>query len=466
MTRARFRHSLVAVALMLVGGTLIGGGCGDDTGAGGTGGGDAACDPVTQNGCFEGQTCEEVEDGTTGCFTPVLIKGRVFDFVTDDAIEGAHVVARDENGASLSTVSITAADGTYELPVPAKRDTSGAPVARSFTLRADAAAYQSFPTPPRVALPLDLADSTGDPLVLQQPNSDIGLIALEDTAGLGSISGQVNAEVPGGTLVDAGGRTGVADSDGNFVVFNVPAGTVDVNGYKQGLNFDAVQVDVAAGEETANVAINANDNPAVTVSGTVQIVNAMGGSATSVILVLESTFIESLARGEAPPGLRAAGVSGAFSIEGVPDGQYVVLAAFENDGLVRDPDTSIGGTEIVHITVAGQDVAISEGFKVTGALAVVSPGANEIETVSGELILTWEDDSSEDAYVVQVFDALGTMVWETMGVFDPGGNDPASTPYGGPALEPGNLYQFRATSIKDGTPISSTEDLKGVFLVE
>jgi hypothetical protein len=38
---------------------------------------------------------------------------------------------------------------------------------------------------------------------------------------------------------------------------------------------------------------------------------------------------------------------------GVPDGKYVALAAFENDGLVRDPDTSIGGTQIVHLTVSG-----------------------------------------------------------------------------------------------------------------
>jgi hypothetical protein len=29
---------------------------------------------------------------------------------------------------------------------------------------------------------------------------------------------------------------------------------------------------------------------------------------------------------------------------------------------------------------------------------------------------------------------------------------------------PGMIYQFRATSIKGGVPISQTEDLKGVFL--
>ena len=142
-----------------------------------------------------------------------------------------------------------------------------------------------------------------------------------------------------------------------------------------------------------------------------------------------------------------------------------MLAAFENDGLVRDPDTSIGGTQIQHITVAGGNVA-GGSFKVTGALAVESPGANDIEIVSGTPTFTWEDDSSEDEYRVQVFDALGNQTWETTGNFDPGGGAPASVAYGGPALESGMIYQFRATSIKNGTPISSTEDLKGVFLYQ
>ncbi len=442
--------------------------CGDDTGAGGSGGsgGAAACDAATDAGCPAGQACEDVSDGTTACFEPVYVRGRVFDFVDDTGIAGARVVARDENGASLSSVAVSEADGSYALAVPAARDASGAPVSRPFTLRADAAEYQSFPTPPRVALPVDLADATGSPLSLQQPNTDIGLLALPDTTGLGSISGTVVADVPGGTLVEASGVTGVADSDGGFVVFNVPAGSHTVRGFKQGLNFDPASVDVQAGAEAGNVTLTANEQPTATVSGSVQIVNGGGASETSVILVLESTFNEAAIRGEAPPGLRDGNVSGAFSIEGVPDGDYVVLAAFENDGLVRDPDTSIGGTEIVHISVAGADVSISEGFKVTGALDVVSPGASEIEMVSGPISFAWEDDSSEDLYEVQVFDAFGSLVWETSGAFDPGGNGDATVDYDGPALEAGMLYQFRATSIKDGVPISSTEDLKGLFLFQ
>lgn len=44
------------------------------------------------------------------------------------------------------------------------------------------------------------------------------------------------------------------------------------------------------------------------------------------------------------------------------------------------------------------------------------------------------------------------------------GTDPVVT-YAGPALEPGMIYQFRATSLKSGTPLSRAEDLRGMFSI-
>jgi hypothetical protein len=44
------------------------------------------------------------------------------------------------------------------------------------------------------------------------------------------------------------------------------------------------------------------------------------------------------------------------------------------------------------------------------------------------------------------------------------GKDP-SVVYDGDALQSGMTYQIRITSWKDGSPISRTEDLKGVFIV-
>lgn len=455
----------VVVSLALVAG------CGDDTtdDGGGSGGG-AACSPDTEVGCLTGQVCEEVTAGEPACFEPVLIEGRVFDLQTDTAVSGARVVARNADNAAISDVATSASDGSYSLAVPSRRDASGAPVGEPFTLRADALDHQSFPTPPRVALALETSDaelvagSTG--YVLSNPTTDIGLLELPSTDGLGTVTGNVITDAPGSALVLAGGVTGVAGREGAFVVFNVPTGSHEVSAYLQGVNFTTAQADVSAGEMTANVQLSETDEPTSTVSGSISIVNGGGGSDTSVILVLEDTFIESVARGEAPPGLRAAPVSGGFTIEGVPNGRYVVLAAFENDRLVRDPDTSIGGTEIQHIEVTGGNVPVAGSFKVTGALAVVSPGAEGLESTSSNPTFVWEDDSSEDEYLVVVYDAFGSSIWETTGNFDPGGNADATVEYAGPTLEPGMIYQFRATSIKDGTPISSTEDLLGVFTVE
>ncbi|MGE0326922.1 MAG: carboxypeptidase-like regulatory domain-containing protein [Polyangiaceae bacterium] len=423
------------------------------------------CDVVAQTGCEDEQVCEETVGGEPACYAPVSVTGRVFDTADDSAIEAALVVARDANGASVSSVAVTDKDGHYDLRVPVRRQSDGTPVATSYTLRADASGYLPFPKPPRVALPVDVSIVDGDGKVANAA-TDIGLIALTNTDGLGAVSGHVIADNPGGTLVVAGGETGVADSDGAYTVFNVPAGSVGVHGYAAGLELTPNTADVKAGETTEDVDLESAGEATAVVSGSIQIVNGGGASVTSVILVPEETFDETVLRGEAPRGLRAADVSGAWSIAGVPMGRYVVLAAFENDGLVRDPDTSIGGTELVRIDVAGNDLPISTGFKVTGALAVFSPGADAPEGVSGNPVFEWEDDSSEDLYRVALFDALGTQVWETEGNFDPGGSKPATVSYDGPALTPGMYYQFRAISVKGGVPISSTEDLKGVFYAE
>ena len=427
---------------------------------------DASCTPGGVSTCKDGKVCEEVEGGEPACFAPLVLRGRVFDTTSDDGIEGARVVARDANDAAISPVAVTAADGTYSLNVPAKRASDGSVLADDVTLRADAAHYLTFPRAPRTAIPIHLDEATGDAPAIENALTEVGLIPLAESDGLGTVRGRVTSERPGGALVVVAGATGVADSDGDYAVFNVPAGDAEARGYLPGVNLESRAVEVPADGEVTGVDLDKTSDATAVVSGNVQIVNAPGGSTTSVILVLEDTFSELTLRGETPPGLRVADVSGAFSIPDVPDGDYVALAAFENDGLVRDPDTSIGGTEIVHLSVNGASVTLSEGFKVTEALAVVAPGADGIDTVSGTPTFTWDDDSSEDTYTVALFDALGTQVWEAEGVVGPNGNAPATTTYDGPALTPGMYYQFRAVSIKDGVPISSTEDLKGVFVYE
>jgi hypothetical protein len=429
-----------------------------------------ACSVEAQTGCQTGQVCEEVDGADPACFAPVAFKGMVMDALTQKPIKGARVVARDANDAAVSSVAISGDDGSYALNVPAKRDKEGKPLAVSYTLRADAMKYQTFPLAPRVALPIDITTATGTPPVVKSAATDVALIPLENADGLGSISGKVVVDpglqlFPAGALVVAGGATGVVDYAGNFAVFNVtPGASVEVHAYAAGLQIDPKTVAVEAGKDLANVELHVTKAATAKVTGQLSIVNGNGFSSTSVVLALKDTFVESAKRGEVPKGLRVGNVSGAFTFEGVPDGTYKVLAAFENDGLVRDPDTNIGGTDIVEVTVKGADVALPEGFKVTGALDVKSPGADKIEEVMGTPSFVWADDSSEDQYQVQLFDALGKKVWENLNLPGVSGSPTVTASYEGPALLPGMIYQFRATSLKKGVPISQTEDLRGVFV--
>lgn len=463
-------------------------------------GGDCDPDPASGALCDEGLTCAVVSAGGNKCFKPVTMKGKVFDAVSEAAIEGAHVIAFDATATAITDVAISDATGNYALTVPVPRTADGAPdPSASFTLRASAQDYQTFPGGLRTALPISGASSATDEVgyTIQSTLTDISLIPLPDAEkGNASISGKVVAEddLEDGVLVvaenaEGKGISAVSDRAGLYTIFNVPDGSYSVKGYAAGLQVDAVDTSVANKAAVSGVDLLQSTDGLGTITGSVNIVNAPGGSETSVVLVVRSTFSDTFVRGEVPRGLRSplAGepnVSGGFTIEGVPEGEYVALAAFENDLLVRDPDQCQGGTEIVYTSMArpGSEISL-DAFKVTEALAVVGPGANEPEAVTSAPTLSWADDSSEDFYTVVVYDAYGELAWcrsdaQVNGQACDGGNVPGvsgagdvEVAYGGP-MEPGMYYQFRVTSWRqtgggnNTCAISASEDLRGVFYVD
>ncbi len=454
-------------------------------------------EPVDPGGprCAEGLACEPAGDvdgdgeADYVCATPVEIRGLVFDALDEHPLEGALVTALDETGAPVANTAVTDAEGHYTLRVSARRDANGEVTETlRWTLFATAADYLPFPEGVRPAIPVDsttAVDDTSDeendePIakVIENAATSIAMLPLPaDRRGGVTVSGTVGGEHPGGTLVVAEGSDhapyGLADLGGRYTIFNVPPGTIIV-GYRQGLSVEPATV-------TGDGEISGVDLPVVVegldalppVSGSVNIVDAPGGSATSVVLVPVSVFNEALERGPVPFGMRAPAppeaptVTSGFSIPGIPPGRYKVLAAFENDDLVRDPDMGIAGTTIQEITVADDAVSVSESFKVTEALEVVSPGAESPEIVTSAPVLEWADDASEDRYEVVVYDAYGQLVWEDRAVPRVTGSSTVKVQYGGP-LQPGMVYQFRATSFRDmggGSAISRTEDLRGVFEV-
>lgn len=440
---------------------------------------DGPCDLAAGTGCDDGLVCEAVTGGEPACFGPVVITGRAFDLSDDAAIGGARLVALDANGAPAGSVGVSAADGSYAIRVPTARAADGTPEdGGSVTLRADAAGYAGFPGAVRPALPIDLGAPVAEEgrWVVRSALTDVGLLplasppagAIHGVAAVNDSHAPVMVVVESDALGPIEGRSAIADRDGDYRVFNLPPGNYTVAAYAAGHSYAAKTVTLAAGQDAA-VDLAIDSAPTATLAGKVQLVNPQGGVATSVILVVESTFDAALLRGDSPAGLRAPGpgvapdVTGDFRIEGVPAGRYVILAGFENDRLVRDT-SDIGGTDIVHQAIAaGQDLAIEESFKVTGAVDLVSPGADGPEEVTGNPTFRWVDDSSEDFYRVTVFDAYGNQVWQHD---EPSGARDPSTVYAGPPLTPGMTYQFRVQSIKAPAElISYSEELRGVFTI-
>ena len=460
-------------------------GCGgdDDTSKHDEGDGCTASDE-----CAAGLTCVATSTAGQKCFGPMRLVGHVVGSDTGSTmgggIAGARVIALDEQLLPVSDVAITDAEGSYTLVLPLVRNDDGSPTHASTTLRASADDYQTFPGGVRQALPIDGASATQQPdksWTIQSALTEVFLIALpEAQQGRAHLAGRVDAgDASGGVLIVAEETTTAAsfsdlsDGDGHFVLFNVPDGTYEVRGYKADLQLTP-QTQTLAGADVDDLLLAEEQGSLTTLTGTLQIVNAPNFTATSVVLAVKSTFNQVLGRGDIPAGLRAPrdgapNVTGDWSIAGIPDGTYVVLAAFENDGEVRDPDTSIGGTETVEITVGPSDrgTTVDGGsFKITDALTTVGPGAEAMEEVTTSTpVLTWGPDSGNVYYQIVVFDALGDVIWDTTQPHDGPSSSNQSITYAGPPLEPDMIYQFRVISrdTKTNIPKSTTEDLRGVF---
>jgi hypothetical protein len=443
-------------------------------------GGPKECVPGDESSCPPDQACEAVQGRDKRlCFAPVALSGKVFDLDSAAGIAGAEVMATDENGAPAGGAVRTTSDGTYTLWIPTTRaDDKGTPIGRRVRLRAQAKDHYPFPSGSRVSLPIDTSNAAqkdgAGPWLVSSPLTDVGLAPMpQGQTGRPSISGVVELSAGQKSVLlvlesgSGAGQATLASGDGHFTFFNVASGGYKLNAYSQGVNYETVDVQVQAADVTG-IEVKKRAGGTATLSGSVQLVAGANTAGTSVVLVVESTFIETLGRGEVPPGLRAPemgvapNITGAWTISGIPDGKYVVLAAFENDGNVRDPDPGIAGTEIVHVTVANGEVNASPAFKVTGAVGMVGPGRDFVEETSATPTFQWEMYSNADAYELEVFDALGVKVWTTRL------NDKhaVSAPYAGPALMAGQYYQWRVTALRMGKPTSMTEELRGLFRVK
>lgn len=440
-----------------------------------------ACDPHYYL-CPDGFVCAELVTGGNRCSGELVLSGAITNTSDGSAVEGAQVIALNEEGIAVADVARTDQMGNYELIASAKRNADGSP-AGTYTLWAAAQRYQAFPGGGRVALPIDLrnASSVDGRYRLDSALTHVGLIPLgvTDRSSMSGTITKLGGGLPGdtgGVLVVASGAngafSGVSDKAGNFTIFNLPAGEYEFRAYAVDMQNEGVNVAVPP-DPVSGLTLSQKNMGLTTVTGSVELVNAAGGALTSVVLVVADTFDPLTARGEAPRGLRAPrtgspDVNGNFSISGVPAGRYVVLPAYENDDLVSAPNTDFVTLD-VPVALGGPHPPPGPNveLKVTAALPTQSPGAEAPEAVTSKPELVWGDDSSADYYDVRVFDAFGDEVWNSLMVPGVSGSATAQVQYAGP-LDPGMYYQFRVSSWRapsgeDPVPIAESENQRGVF---
>ncbi|HZZ85605.1 MAG TPA: hypothetical protein VFE30_13785 [Anaeromyxobacteraceae bacterium] len=465
----------------------------------GGGGSSKPCDPVAQTGCASNQFCETKQAATAGapsttaCFAPVVISGTVTDPTTSPVtlLNDARVVALDSNHAPVSTVAVSAgvgaAAGSYQIAVRAARDSTGKPLQANVTLRADRQGNEPFPGGVRTALPIDLSTATNSTgtWVVSGPLTALQLLPIGVGAGQSFIQGSVSGLPSGaGALVVAepvgggSGLTGIADSSGAYSIYNLQQGAqYVVTAYTKGMNYAPVTTPALATGVNNVAALQPAAGTGATVAGGLTLING-AAAPFQATLVLQSTYNSNLDRGETPPGLTVSADSSGYSFAGVPDGKYVVLAPFGDYGDIRLL-SGTGNTAAPFVTVSGGVLQTAPAsFKIAPAVDLVSIGGTSVSATPVVLsaaspVFVWQKanvDASAATYRVTVYDAFGNVAWGPIDQAAVSGTNTIT--YKGPS-QSGMAYQLRIVAIKEAitvpasyTPLSQTEDLRGVFLFQ
>jgi hypothetical protein len=353
-----------------------------------------------------------------------------------------------------------------------------------YQLKISAQGYNSSP-PPRVP-PLPVKIYTD-----QTTTVTIELFPIDPNLIVGAISGKISSgdNPVAGALVIADGAgdsyTTISGVDGSYVLYNVEEGSADVTAYIKGLNFPILSaVIVTADTTTTDQDLVASDVANGTISGNVQFV-AGGTTQTTDI-----TLIDLVTR-EVIPDIRVyTDANNNYTMSGLPNGNFEIIASMLNDGNVIDPDEAVTQGDPLVIVTSGIVDPPTRSFKITGAVVMDTPATpvnNEVPVLTATPTFTWHSESSYSSandFAIEVINEYAETVWGGFGGLDPVEGIPTVTVpggtytinYAGPALQSGRYYQLRIYAMKDDNDaimypngyklISVTENLDGVFKVK
>jgi len=406
---------------------------------------------------------------TTGCekeqepeITTGILKGMVTDATTTLAINEAKIfIYNASTNSPTGDVLTTDAGGNYRIELDPG----------NYYIRASKQGYYDAPPSTVPALPFTVVkgDSLTKPVEMYANNlTNIGWIS-GTVSPVSAASSSVLVVASNGTA----GYSAVADTDGNYTIFNVPTGTYMVKAWGAGFSSDSVSAAAVLNTATTNIDLTLTTGASGTVSGSVTFL-ATSNAEVDVSLTHPVTK-------EAIPGLNVMTSSQNYTISNVSDGTYLARASFQNDTKVMDPDWIVKNGE-PYVTVTGGTA--TRDFSVTGAMTITSPTNLATSTIPTQIATTtptfeWSSYASSSDYIVEVTDANGQLIWggfssnwtirnliipssQTSVVFNFDGNATAS-------LVEGKVYRWRVYASKDvggGASwdlISGSEDQMGLF---
>ena len=405
--------------------------------------------------------------------TTGTVSGIVTDFDTSSAIADVTVILFDAATNAPVMTTVTDASGNYSFEIEGG----------SYFIKFSGQGY--LPNPPVGINPIPFTIVNGE--ITDKPAQMIASGSSTD----GFISGQITDGSAGvaGVLVVAElngvAYSAITDQDGNYSIFNVPAGTYAVTAFIAGYSSTVADAIVTASTETTAVDVTLTTGAAGSFNGTISIISQTG--IVTAPTTMDISLVHPVTR-ETIPGLSQSvtySSSMSFSFADLADGTYIVRASYANDYIVVDPNEIATKGEYI-VTVSG-GAAADIAIKATSAVSLSSPTNTmdttiPIEVTSAIPTFTWLQYPSTSDYVIEVIDATtGTVIWGGFSnnftaknivvnglTIDYNSDGNATIP----SLESGKVYQWKVYASKNDTSvlgwhlISSSEDQMGLIKIQ
>ncbi|MEN8138866.1 MAG: carboxypeptidase regulatory-like domain-containing protein [Bacteroidota bacterium] len=395
------------------------------------------------------------------------LEGTITSEVTGEILSGARIDIYLENGDPAEIDLVSDENGYYETEIKPG----------NYSARIHMQGYESIPQVGIMPVGFSIIDD-------ETTTKDYAMDESEVVNG-GWISGKVTSDanpVAGVMMVAYSGShtySALSNGNGEYTIYNVPAGSYSLRGWKQDYNSEALALSVEENtEKTQHYTMAGGALGAL--NGTITFLATQNGIVDVTLIDPESN--------QAIPGLSVAtDENGSYTLTGVPNGTYIARASYKNDTYVIDPDWIFKfGEPFVTIN----DDEINKDFSVTGAVTLTGasnayPDAIPVEITETAPTFTWAAYSSTSDYAFELSDAEGNIVWGGITgaygsmvkkvVIDPKTEGTSYTyPSDGsaPALETGKIYRWRVYASKDNIQaqegwalISVSEDQMGLFVI-